>query len=207
MIIFRPLSLEDMEQIRLWRNEALETLRTPFMLTAEQQQDYYRTVICDRHSTTRYWGFWNEVTKETDNHCSLRQIDTEKEIEENARELINVWIAERGKIKLIGYGGLENIQWENRLAEISILIAPEYRGKGYGAEAVAGILGRGFGQLNLYGIWGECYTCSNAVRFWERQIAKHGGSSCTLPGHRKYWGGAYWPSLYFYFQREECIYA
>lgn len=177
MITFRPLSLEDMEQIRLWRNEVPETLRTPFVLTAEQQQQYYKDVICDRRSTTRYWAF-----------ISPRPGST---------PAFNAYSSE-----LIGYGGLENIQWENRLAEISILIAPEYRGKGYGRDAVAEILRRGFCELNLENIFGECYICSTAVKFWTLLAAQFKAETATLPA-RKFWAGKYYDSLYFTFSRKE----
>ena len=36
-----PLTLEDMETIRHWRHEIKETLRTPYVLTKEMQEDYY----------------------------------------------------------------------------------------------------------------------------------------------------------------------
>lgn len=183
----RPLSLSDMEAIRQWRNEVPETLRTPFELTAEQQEDWYRNVICDRRSTTRYWGIWNVVDL----------TGQKREFKEPSYYLFKQ--GAEADWRLIGYGGIENIQWENRLGEISLLIAPEQRGNGLGAAAVEEILRRAFGRLNLYGVWGECYTCSSAVRFWERQVKKWGGSSVVLPGHRKYWQGNYWPSLYFYF--------
>jgi len=88
------------------------------MLTKEQQQDYYRNVICDRRGTTRYWG--------------LHDLDIV-----TFREMLGD--PEKGKVRtqfgnsLIGYGGIENIEWENRHGEISIIIAPEYRGStGYG---------------------------------------------------------------------------
>jgi RimJ/RimL family protein N-acetyltransferase len=181
----RPLSLEDMEPIRQWRNASLETLRTPFPLTREQQEEWYRTVICDRRGTTRYWGLYSQTNLQ---HYS---IDEDTSGPSNSH-------LHGSRVNLIGYGGIENIQYENRLGEISILIAPEYRGKGYGTEAVELFLRQAFKHLNLANVWGECYTCSPAVRFWERLIAKHGAFSCRIPA-RKYWEGNYWPSLYFNF--------
>lgn len=172
-MILRPLSLADMEPIRRWRNEVPESLRTPFPLTREQQEDWYRTVICDRRGTTRYWGVWDDEGNKTE-------------------------LPPRFPVGLLGYGGIENIQWSNRLGEISILIAPEYRGKGYGEQAVSEFLHRAFRQLNLANVWGECYTCSRAVSFWKRMIEMRGAYSCQLPA-RKYWEGQYWPSLYFNF--------
>jgi len=169
MIDLRALSACDMEQVRLWRNTEGATLRTPFVLTEEQQQDYYTTVICDRKGTTRYFGFWAETRGRGD--------------------------------ELVGYGGIENIQWENRLGEISVLIGPEFRQKGLGREAVEKILDQAFKVLNLHAVWGECYTCTPALLFWEKLAEKYKAFTTELP-HRKYWNGAYWPSLYFMFYRE-----
>lgn len=52
------LSLEDCEKIRLWRNEQMIHLRTPFLLTKEMQEDFYVNVVCNRNSPARYWGVW-----------------------------------------------------------------------------------------------------------------------------------------------------
>jgi RimJ/RimL family protein N-acetyltransferase len=181
----RPLELADMELIRQWRNASPETLRTPFPLTREQQEDWYRTVICDRRGSTRYWGVSAIVPAYVTEDVCLLDGNTVKTNHSAA-------------IRLVGYGGIENIQQENRLGEISILIAPEYRGKGYGEQAVSEFLHRAFRQLNLANVWGECYTCSRAISFWKRMIEMRGAYSCQLPA-RKYWEGTYWPSLYFNF--------
>jgi RimJ/RimL family protein N-acetyltransferase len=177
---FKPLSLADMEQIRQWRNEVPETLRTPFLLTQEQQEDYYRITICDRRSTTRYWGFWDQV-RGPDVATPPYSHPTEVEA-------------------FIGYGGIENIEWENRCGEISVLIAPDFRGKGYGEEAVGEILRRAFCELNLENVHGECYYSSPAEKFWEKLILKYMAYKTMLPS-RKFCAGRYYDSLYFNFAR------
>lgn len=159
-----PLSHYDMEQVRLWRNLVPETLRTPFMLTEEQQRDYYDKVICDRRGNTRYWGLWTQAG-------------------------------------FVGYGGIESIEWENRQGEISLLIGPDYRGKGYGREAVRLFLEQAFEDMNLHAVHGECYYSSPAVDFWKKLIEHYRGHCVDLP-HRKYHGGQYWPSCWFIFYRE-----
>ncbi|KKM21826.1 hypothetical protein LCGC14_1631530 [marine sediment metagenome] len=50
------LSKEDCEQVRLWRNQCLETLRTPYPLTKEMQEDFYRDVVMNPHSKHKYYA-------------------------------------------------------------------------------------------------------------------------------------------------------
>ena len=57
---FKALRLEDMEKVREWRSGCMESLRTPFILTKEMQEDYYKNVICDRNSNARMWGVWSK---------------------------------------------------------------------------------------------------------------------------------------------------
>jgi RimJ/RimL family protein N-acetyltransferase len=162
MITLRPLSAENMEDVRQWRMDIPETLRTPYMLTYEQQQDYYRTVICDRRSTTRYWGVWD------------------------------------GEV-FVGMGGIENIEWTNRRGEISVLINPERRGKGYGKQAVESFLHQAFHHLGLLNVWGECYYCSPAVGFWQKLVELYGAYSTTHP-NVKFFDGKLFNSFWFNFK-------
>ena len=46
----------DCLDVRHWRNAALETLRTPFILTEEMQDDFYEKVISNRHASHRYFA-------------------------------------------------------------------------------------------------------------------------------------------------------
>jgi RimJ/RimL family protein N-acetyltransferase len=96
----------------------------------------------------------------------------------------------------IGMCGLENISWENRNAEISIILNPEYQSKGYGNEAVKLLLDQGFNYLNLENIWGECYFCSPAIDFWKKICKEYNGTDAILP-NRKYWNETYYNSMYF----------
>lgn len=54
----RELSREDCETIRQWRNQWLVSLRTPYMLTKEMQEDFYDKIICNRDSRHRYWAVY-----------------------------------------------------------------------------------------------------------------------------------------------------
>ncbi len=177
-MILKPLSLDDMETIRIWRNGCRETLRTPYMLTREMQEDYYHKVICDRNSTTRYWGFWMRCTGTGPGQGEVTTYET-----------------------FIGYGGIEHIEWENSRGEISLLIGPTHRGKGYGAKAVQSILNEAFYHLGLHRVYGECYYSTTAVCFWQKMVEKYEAFWHPLPD-TKYHQGTYWDSYYFVFKKE-----
>jgi len=187
----KPLSAADMETVRHWRHAVPETLRTSYMLTEEMQRDYYERVICNRDSTTRYWGLWVSRTW------------AEMEAYTKERGIMFVHSPEAPKTHppdaFIGYGGIENIEWENGTGEISLLIAPDERGKGYGRLAVRLFLDQAFNVLNLHTVHGECYQCGPYL-FWEKMREEWGGTShqIWLPC-RKYWKGRYYDSLYFTF--------
>ena len=105
---------------------------------------------------------------------------------------------------LIGMTGIENIEWENSRGEISLILDPKQRSMGHGNEALSILLSKGFGELNLDNIWGVCYECNPAVRFWERQINKYGAEHTTFP-NMKFWDGKYWRGLYFNFERGKYV--
>ena len=173
----KELSLSDVEQVRQWRNESLVSLRTPFLLTQEMQSKFYSDVVCNRQSNARYWGIVGD-----------NNIELNKDAYGNTVTIQNT--------NLIGMCGLENISWENRNTEISIILNPECQGKGYGSKAVELLLDQGFNYLNLENIWGECYKCSSAIEFWQKIYIKYSGNETYLP-NRKYWNGIYYDSLYF----------
>ena len=54
----RPPTRENLEKVRLWRNDLMESLRTPFMMTKEQQEDFYDT-ISSGTSVHRYYELWD----------------------------------------------------------------------------------------------------------------------------------------------------
>jgi RimJ/RimL family protein N-acetyltransferase len=188
-LILEPLTLEDMEQIRIWRNQVPETLRTPYFLTKEMQEDYYRNIICNRDSRTRYWAL---IKYEEYDGNAWERIDK--------HELV---YNRNGYRYLLGYGGIENISWENRNGEISILIDPERWRQHLGIEAVGLFLDQAFNKLNLFTVYGECYYCG-PWKFWEKMVESRGelATSTYLPA-RKYWNGKYYGSYYFTFYRSE----
>ena len=195
MIELRPLTLADMQTIRVWRDGCRETLRTPYMLTAEMQEQYYRDVICNRDSRTRYWALWGP---------SVAYVDIST-VDERPGSHVLTHISSRNNL-LVGYGGLENISWENGNAELSLLIGPDYRGRGYGRKAVLLFLREAFERMRLHSVYGECYKCG-PWQFWEKMFGHYPESDIRVMGNttwlldRKFWDGKYWPSFYFTFYR------
>ena len=162
------LSLPDLEQVRQWRNEQTSMLRTPLLLTQEQQETFYWDVVSNRQSNARYWGL----------------VQREKDI-------------------LIGMIGLENIQWENRLAEISLLLTPGGMVK-VGSKALKLLLHEGFMNMNLENIFVEVYECNPNLPFWMNMVEKYDTCVVRLP-NRKYYNGEYWPSYYINFNKEDFL--
>jgi len=154
----KPVTKENLETVRLWRNECMESLRTPHMLTEKQQEDFYDT-LCSRTCVHRYYELWHDG-------------------------------------QFIGLGGITYIQWENRCGEISLILAPDARGRGLGKIAVAELYRTAFDELNLNMVFGECYKCNPSYKFWEETTLNYWGTDTTLQ-QRKYWNGIYYDSLYF----------
>jgi len=178
------LTKDDCEKVRIWRNSCIYALRTPFLLTEEMQKDFYNNVISSRNAKARFWGVWDTHPKPTKNPA----LDIDK-------------VCAIGDY-FLGMVGLENIEYENRRAEISIMLNPDYRGQGYGSKAVVLLLEQGFMYMNLENIWGEVYTCNpNGMVFWERIVKKYNGSYALLE-KTKYYNGKYWNSLWFNITKE-----
>ena len=175
----KPLSLSDMEPIRNWRNEQLPMLRTSFPLTQPQQLSFYSNTICNRNANARYWGIH-------DGHY----------LEENLTTI-------QRKTNLIGMAGIENIQWENRLGEISLLIKPHGMDK-YGEDALTLILHEGFMNMNLDNIFTEVYGCSPYLKFWSDQLPKYKTRTIAIP-NRKYHNGEYWDGHYINFNKGDFL--
>lgn len=99
-------------------------------------------------------------------------------------------------VPAVGVGGLQNIEWENGRAEISLLVAPDERGKGSGKQCVEDILDVAFNDLRLLSVWGECYWCSPALGFWQKLAEEKKWLTTMLP-MTKMWRGKIYPSFHF----------
>ena len=151
-----------------WRNESRHALRTGWT-TPQQQSNFVSTNMTGSHM---YWWF-------SKGHFNQDACDGR-----GAWEGINA------------AGGLVNIDRRVRNAEISLIVGPKDRGKGFGTECVEWILNEGFQTQNLKTIYGEVYACG-AVSFWQdKVIDKYECVTRFLP-NRAYWEGGYWDSMYF----------
>lgn len=191
-IILSDVNAGEVEIIRKWRNNARESLRTPGFLNYEMQQEFYNNIICNKNSKYKYYGIF--------------VIDEEKQkhIEEVALKSLKSPGINFDYCKiLVGMGGITNIEWENRIAEISLIIGPQYTKKGIGKKAVSLLLDEGFNNLGLYNIYGEVYQCNKNIKFWYKEIEKYKAYKTTLPC-KKYFNGIHYNSIYFNFNKFEC---
>jgi RimJ/RimL family protein N-acetyltransferase len=162
-MILAPVTRLHCQVAREWRNGCRETLRTPILLTVDQQNSFYDG-LQDRNSANRYW-----------------------EIKEGET--------------FLGLGGLAGIEWENRLAEISLIIDPARQGQGYGKKAVRLLLEEGFLRMNLKTIVGVAYLCNPKWYFWSGVVKEYDAFGTTLP-NVKYWNGEYHNGFYFSIDRK-----
>jgi RimJ/RimL family protein N-acetyltransferase len=168
----------DLYHVLGWRHTiGLQAYRTPYELTSEMQEKFYNEVINNRNSNTKFYSIY------TENEFTTMSIPGGTD--RNIKTLIHA-----------GMVGLENIDYINGNAEISLVVDPSMHGKGIGTQAVHEILRIAFNQLRLNSVYGECYMCNPAKEFWKKIINKY---DCQYAGlkDRKYFDGQYWDSLYF----------
>jgi RimJ/RimL family protein N-acetyltransferase len=98
--------------------------------------------------------------------------------------------------QVVGLVSLEHVQWENRYAEIGLIVDPGYQRKGVGRLAVDLVLEQAFDRMALRTVWGEVYTVNPHVAFWHAVCARHGGVTTLWP-RRKYWNGTLYDAVLF----------
>lgn len=72
--------------------------------------------------------------------------------------------------QFIGVGGMTYLNRADGQAEISLVLGPEFRGKGLGAQAVDALLDEAR-KLGIASVIGECYATGN-IPFWRKQIER-----------------------------------
>lgn len=156
MILRRPTA-EECEQIRVWRNapDVLPILRTKEPITVEQQAAFYRDVICNPASEHRYYALDGAIDQTA---LADRKPNVFKQF--------------------IGIGGLTYIK--DGKTEITLVLGPAFRGKGYGSRAVDALLDEAR-RLGLTCVTGECYSAGNQA-FWKAQLRRISAPSSGIGG-------------------------
>jgi len=144
---------------------------------------------------------WRNDARNTLRTTGYSTIDTQEDFVKNIDSKTHRYLSFYDGGQLVAFGGLTYIQWENRIAEISLVVDPDLRRSGLGSDCVDAILDEAFNKLNLKTVFGECYKSNDAVDFWFRLCDKYEGYKTTLP-NRKYWNGEYFDSLYISIDRE-----
>jgi UDP-4-amino-4,6-dideoxy-N-acetyl-beta-L-altrosamine N-acetyltransferase len=71
----------------------------------------------------------------------------------------------------VGTVGLTDIDVHHHRAEYGrLLIAPEFRRKGYGGAAMRALLNRAFGKMELHRVWGDVLSINNAALALDRKL-------------------------------------
>jgi len=183
----RPIRREDLPSFCAWREAARPYLRTPFVINLDQQIKWYEDVVCDRRATDRFWAI--EVRSESEHTEPIPGVWPKD------------WVVERIVSNvLVGIGGLTDIEWENGLAEITLVLAPTTKGKGYGEQAFDLVLAEAFDAMRLLTVIAETYTHNPSLGFWRRMAEKRGATVVVLP-RRKFWNGRLYDAEYFSFVR------
>ena len=188
MIYLDALTQSDCEQVRKWRNEDISGARTPYILTELQQETFYRDIVSNPDSGHRYWAVRDSPRPIDD--ATLRNI------------LVGDGKAPRAGKLFVGISGLTNIEWENGRAEIALMIGSDFRGNGYGKEALHETLKQGFERMRLMSIYGNVYECNKSIDFWYKAIPDYNMIIRHIP-KGKFWGGKYSDMLFFQADRYE----
>lgn len=127
----QPLSLDECQRIREWRNDpaTLPMLRTGYKTEAEQEAFYWREI---------YWPWWKRLLVTRDHRYYAVCVG-------------------QGCVGVTGLTYLNRVQGE---AEISLVLGPMYRRAGIGPKAVDLILEEAW-RLGLDAVIGECYMTGN----------------------------------------------
>ena len=143
---------------------------------------------------------WRNDARNTLRTTGFSTIDIQEKFIENIDQKVHRYFSFYDP-DLVAFGGLTYIQWENRIAEISLIVDPDMVRHGVGSDCVDMLLDEAFNKLNLKTVFGECYKSNPAHEFWFRATQKYGGTTTILP-NRKFWNGKHYDSLYFSIDEE-----
>jgi RimJ/RimL family protein N-acetyltransferase len=173
-----PITKEQAQTVRLWRNDCRQALRTGW--TIEIQQD--RFVEGNMTGSYMYWWF-------------------NKEREQIEAPIVDRPTVSAMRLRMNAAGGLVNIDRRVRNAEIALICHPADRGEGLGKACAEWILNESFRTQNMKTVYGEVYNCG-AVAFWLGICEKYNAYTTELP-NRQYWKGEYFDSMYFSIDRSK----
>jgi RimJ/RimL family protein N-acetyltransferase len=139
---------------------------------------------------------WRNEARETLRTPGFTSITKQYDWQQQLDKTNHKYFAFRHESNLLAVGGLTDVEWENGLAEISLIVNPENRADGVGSDCVDMLLDEAFNKMNLQTVTGECYECNPGIKFWYRVIEKYNGYK-TILRNRKFWNGKYYDSLYF----------
>lgn len=110
-----------------------------------------------------------------------------------------------GELKVIGMAGLTYIHRVNRSAEFAIAIgADEYRGKGYGGDALKALIRYGFNELNLHRIYCEVFSNNQAISLYQKLgFIEEGVLRDTYFFDGKYWNSHFLAMLEDRFREQD----
>lgn len=142
-----------------------------------------RLIAADKEKDAELFGLWNRDS----DYIRLLDIgpsylypnkQIQDWIEESGEGQSNFVIATLAEDKRIGSVGLEDFDWTSRSAWVGIGIGdPEYRGKGYGTEAMQLVLRYAFTELNLHRVnLGVFDFNKRAIRSYEKCGFKYEGT-------------------------------
>jgi ribosomal-protein-alanine N-acetyltransferase len=107
---------------------------------------------------------WRNVSRGTLRQNTLNSIEDQRQwesqvVHDRSCSYFGIEALPESRHEIVGYCGLSEVQFSLdrpcRTAEWSLLIGPEYQGKGYATEALTALLNYGFNDLDLEVIWGE----------------------------------------------------
>ena len=169
-MIFKAVDIEDVDKIRKWRNNSKQNMMLRTPFLLTREMQE---------------DFYESKISNRNSNCRFWSI----------------WKKENNlKSTLIGMAGLENIQWENRLAEISIITDPKHVFSL--KDIVAKLIELAFNQLNLKSVFTEVYGCSPYRSIWKECADVFGAFESEIP-FRKFYGGQYYNSIIYTFVLKE----
>ena len=157
-----PVTMEHLHIIKDWRNKHINSLRTPYLINDDMQDVFYRDVICNRLSNSRYWSVMDD------------------------------------KNVFDGMIGVQKIEWENSLGELSFFLNPGTYDNDKWTSVMDLLVTQCFYHMNLHSVYLEIYECNNWIKFFLNYsfldyMKKIEQSNVTLPC-RKFYEGKYYNS-------------